>query len=773
MNAQAHRPSGGRGRPRGWARLSAQTERAERATRTCARRTGDVTVDLRLERHGRGAAQPADLRRRRDAHGRSGPRRDRPGRRQRPPRRRRHVGPVRFALRAAGLGRRRLRDLAHGGLRHSLGGRLRRESRARASTPRTSTVYANPGARVRVNADPRRGTAVVVRAGSVEVRTPRRLLHRARRQLPARRTARRSPRSRAAASRATASTSGRPTASRPPTTRRTTPRASTSARTTPATSRRSTATATGTTTRPTRATSGGRSVAAGWTPYSNGTWYYTPAGLTWWSLGSVGLVPVPLRQLVLRLRLEQLVLVARLRLLARVGLLGLHVRLRRLVPDRLLRRLLLALVEQLLPQLGLSPERPRVRDQRQLLDAPRGHPRLELHRHRTASARRAAAWTSSRARASSTGSADRSRSPRGRSSSPRAPEPASASRCATTCARRRASSSARPAATPTRLEPVLARDRELPSRHGRRAARPHRRRRARPTDRPRRPGPRAPRRHDRGPRTRRDADREHPAHRDGPPRPAARCSATAAASLRPSPPTAGSRLAPRVAPHGHADPRTTGGAVPTSRSPPAAPPPRRPARAPSPRRPSPGATAPGPTQPQAGSPQPGQRFESDQKPAANDWRSRGQVPPARRVIEGAVPGRRSPEPGNGGSSALARLHSARGSVGAARKRAALRRPARPIADPPRCSRRRLRVPSPRRPRRPRRRPRTRRRRRTPHRLRGPRPRRRPAAAATARRDGPESIDLSEVSSSFHRAFGRGFFSPVRPGTSARAPGRPG
>ncbi len=34
------------------------------------------------------------------------------------------------------------------------------------------TVYANPGARVRVNADSRRGSAVVVRAGSVEVRSP-------------------------------------------------------------------------------------------------------------------------------------------------------------------------------------------------------------------------------------------------------------------------------------------------------------------------------------------------------------------------------------------------------------------------------------------------------------------------------------------------------------------------------------------------------------------------------------------------------------------------
>ena len=44
------------------------------------------------------------------------------------------------------------------------------------SVPRVDTqeasVYANAGARVRINADPRRGTSVVVRAGSVEVKTP-------------------------------------------------------------------------------------------------------------------------------------------------------------------------------------------------------------------------------------------------------------------------------------------------------------------------------------------------------------------------------------------------------------------------------------------------------------------------------------------------------------------------------------------------------------------------------------------------------------------------
>jgi hypothetical protein len=50
------------------------------------------------------------------------------------------------------------------------------------------------------------------------------------------------------------------------------------------------------------------------------------------------------------------------------------------------------------------------------------------------------------------------------------------------------------------------------------------------------------------------------------------------------------------------------------------------------------------TQPQAGVPPAARRFESDQQPVDN-WRSREQVPPARRVIEGAVPGRRSPEPG--------------------------------------------------------------------------------------------------------------------------------
>ncbi len=55
-------------------------------------------------------------------------------------------------------------------------------------------------------------------------------------------------------------------------------------------------------------------------------------------------------------------------------------------------------------------------------------------------------------------------------------------------------------------------------------------------------------------------------------------------------------------------------------------------------------SSPRATQPQLGAPPAGRRFESDQKPV-EDWRSRGEVPPARRVIEGAVPGRRNPESG--------------------------------------------------------------------------------------------------------------------------------
>ena len=140
---------------------------------------------LRPERHGRGPAQPADLPRRRGAHRRSGPRRDRAGRRQRPARGRRHLRPVRFALRAAGLGRRRLGDFAQGRIRPALGGRQRREGRAPHRHGGRDGLHESGRARAR-----QRGSAPRLRR-----RRPRRLgrgaralrlLHRARGQLPAR-----------------------------------------------------------------------------------------------------------------------------------------------------------------------------------------------------------------------------------------------------------------------------------------------------------------------------------------------------------------------------------------------------------------------------------------------------------------------------------------------------------------------------------------------------------------------------------------------------------
>jgi len=44
------------------------------------------------------------------------------------------------------------------------------------------------------------------------------------------------------------------------------------------------------------------------------------------------------------------------------------------------------------------------------------------------------------------------------------------------------------------------------------------------------------------------------------------------------------------------------------------------------------------------------RSSAETERPAQDWRSRSEVPPARRVIEGAVPGRRSLEAGDGSSS---------------------------------------------------------------------------------------------------------------------------
>ena len=62
-------------------------------------------------------------------------------------------------------------ELSEGGVILSAVGPSNEGSVPRVDTQEAS-IYANSGARVRINADPRRGTSVVVRAGSVEVKTP-------------------------------------------------------------------------------------------------------------------------------------------------------------------------------------------------------------------------------------------------------------------------------------------------------------------------------------------------------------------------------------------------------------------------------------------------------------------------------------------------------------------------------------------------------------------------------------------------------------------------
>ena len=131
------------------------------------------------------------------------------------------------------------------------------------------------------------------------------------------------------------------------------PRRSTWTRTTAATSWPWTGTATGATTTPTASNVWRPRVAAGGRPYSNGSWYYTPVGLTWWSYDPWGWYPFHYGNWFFDASLEQLVLGARLRLLAGLGLLGLLARLRRLVPRRLV-LVLLALVQQLLPATGAT-----------------------------------------------------------------------------------------------------------------------------------------------------------------------------------------------------------------------------------------------------------------------------------------------------------------------------------------------------------------------------------------------------------------------------------
>ena len=289
------------------------------------------------------------------------------------------------------------------------------------------------------------------------------------------RRARRSPRSRAAASRATGSTSGRPTDSRRRTTRRRTRRASTSARTTPATSPRSTATATGTTT-PTYSSYVWRpNVGAGWTPYSNGSWYYTPAGLTWWSYDPWGWYPFHYGNWFFDTGWNSwcwspgyVYSPAWVYWGYTSGYVG-------WCP--------LGWYGFYSPWWNTYyrqwsyPRGVRLRDQRHLLDAPGGLARLELHRRRTASERRAAAWTSSPARAWRIASAARSPSRRGRSSCRLATASACATRCGTTSATRRARSIAPRTARPSRASsPSSPATASLPQLERGRPARPRRRR---------------------------------------------------------------------------------------------------------------------------------------------------------------------------------------------------------------------------------------------------------------------------------------------------------
>ena len=117
-------------------------------------------------------------------------------------------------------------------------------------------------------------------------------------------------------------------------------------------------------------------VEADWTPYSNGSWYYTPAGLTWWSSDPWGWYPHHYGNWFLCA--QPLVLGARLRVLPGLGLLGLLRRLRWLVRDRLL-QLRVALVG-LVPQLLRLPaaHEPLLRGQRELREQSRGSARMEL-----------------------------------------------------------------------------------------------------------------------------------------------------------------------------------------------------------------------------------------------------------------------------------------------------------------------------------------------------------------------------------------------------------
>jgi hypothetical protein len=152
------------------------------------------------------------------------------------------------------------------------------------------TVYTNPGSRVRVNADSRRGTAVIVRAGSVEVRSPLGsytvragnylLAHGEEEPEIARGSFSRDRFDSWAADRLSVTYDSPQNASSQYVGE---DNAADVASLDGYGNWDYNSTYSTYVWRPT--------VAAGWAPYSNGSWYYTPVGLTWWSSDPWGWYP--------------------------------------------------------------------------------------------------------------------------------------------------------------------------------------------------------------------------------------------------------------------------------------------------------------------------------------------------------------------------------------------------------------------------------------------------------------------------------------------------
>ena len=152
------------------------------------------------------------------------------------------------------------------------------------------TVYGNAGSRVRVNADARRGSAVIVRAGSVEVKTPagsytvragNYLLSQGQEEPEIARGSFSRDRFDSWAADRLSSTYDTPQTA--------------SSQYVGEDYAGDVSSLEGNGDWDYNSTYGNYvwrpNVAAGWTPYSNGSWYYTPAGLTWWSNDSWGWYP--------------------------------------------------------------------------------------------------------------------------------------------------------------------------------------------------------------------------------------------------------------------------------------------------------------------------------------------------------------------------------------------------------------------------------------------------------------------------------------------------